>query len=313
MVGIRWSHCGERFAFSMVQSLYQAFDSDIYVYDIKASTLRNLTDNQESLGENGRLIMNILPVWAEEDRGIYYARMGREEDGAEMISHLSFTTLETGEIETILDFRMEELLHIYPTLIYNRGVLFYDLIDPALGEKMGIYKYTDKVGEVLLMEGIRKEEDRITMIRLVDISFDGEKLLFKYQDRSFTEPTRFFLMRVDVPEQKEELIPNSPNGMISSVLFSPDGTTIMQIENDKDNGKSYVYVLDISDPTGSLNLIYTREDDFLFAWNHFHPIMQPYFSTLIHQLQPIWLDNSYIAINGEVPRLYRIVTTANGE
>ena len=303
---IAWSHCGERFSLSQALAFNYMSNSDILICDIKTGTIQNLTGiagkEDAPLVFRDGFYYDVLPRWSKDDKGIYFFRFGREDD--ETISRLCFVSLETGEVTNLLDFYDEESAYqIMPTIIRRNGTLFYTLLSPNVENgRAGIYKYVNGV-EVLLF---RREREEGKLVHLLDVSPDGDKIIYvciyHTMNSQPEDSYHFFLASIESPKEAHELQPISSKGIIQGILFSPDGATLMQMERDMEGLKVYVYLMDVMAPAETQSLLYTGEYDPFFGWRY------PLAGRLTNQLQPIWLSNGYIAINGEVPKLFRVVT-----
>lgn len=306
---IAWSHCGERFVISFADGFMHLRSSNIHMYDIYSGTIEKLTGERWEgvsspidLSGDEDWHIDTFPVWADDDTGIYFARYAML--GGSIIATLCYVSLETREVDTVVYFcNREDLHHIFPTMIYRDGTIFYDLISPSrLSRRNGIYQYVN--GEEKLL--IRSDWESEIFVQLIDVSSDGTKILYvnAYNEMNRHESNQFFLKDISDPEQVQELLPISTDAVIRNVMFSPDGGTIMQIEsNILEEWPTHIYIRDASDITRTQNLVYTS-DDFLLSATSFGGAR---WAGPGVQLLPRWLGNGYFVTNSDMGnRLYRI-------
>ena len=302
---IAWSNNGEYFAFCCPRALIYVVNSDIYVCDVKMGNVTNLTGTSEErdFDIGGTVFIDFLPAWSLDDSLIYFSRFGKE-DGNN-ISGLYSVSAGSGTVKLEKNMIDDDNIYvIYRALINNENTFYYNA-DNANLLLAGITKLEGNSETMFIIKAEINGEivDISPRVRLKDVSSKGDRILC-YLDADFYSlpyEQKFFFIDTKFPYKTIELSPiSSQESVVHNVVLSPDGRFFLQIESDSDAGWIYFYLVDAESYENKLIISEVVEEPFSFGMTS-NP-------NNYNQLQPKWLNNNYIAINGYAPALLKLLT-----
>lgn len=294
---IAWSNSGEMFAFCIPRALLKYVNSDIYICDINKRSVVNLTgisgEDSARLSAGDTLFIDYMPAFSGDDKTIFFARWGSERGNR--ANGLCSVDIDGGNLKTVKN--LPDDYSIYQGL-YSRGnAVFYNLTANYRDAAQGICKYEDG------NEAILAKRQGVTPY-LLDVSNDGEIMLYSLPDHSSMPDearvdNKFFFCNTDEYAEAIELLPVSDGGQIVNVFFAPAGHTILRIEFASGTTSMYVQDLDKSDIPPKL--VYQTDNSSSALGSTSSPVNY----TL---LQPKWLTNGFVAMNGDVSFLLKVNT-----
>lgn len=286
---IKWSHDNRKFAFCRPRAIIDLQNSDIFICDIEAGAISNLTGfrGEESLNFLKGLLIDCLPAWSGDDKRIYFSRYGQT-------CGIYGVDIATKEIKPEKEFPEGSKLFAYWAMFENNRTLYYNTSANNISTTQGICKFQNGTETIL----VKKQDKDIEPI-FKQVSNDGKKLLYKRRNQNDSHLDEFICIDTDTLEVITKLTPSESAGEVINAVFSPDSKTILQFEKGDSANQNVISIVDLNHPAGQKRTAYTAAPYSAMFGTESSPLNYG-------QLQPKWLGNGNVAVNNEKPFMLKI-------
>jgi Tol biopolymer transport system component len=243
---ISWAPGSQRIVFT--ENINALLESDLWLFDIPSSTLRNLTDDglagdlstsvQRAQADTADINLDTMPVWSPDGKSIAFIRSSY---GNTKQTFLCLISASGGEVTKLIIVDAQHSLAVWSGMRWTpdgKKILFtITILDDETG-KNGVW-VVDKNGKNY--KQLVKEREGWGYVSLYDMSATGDKILIGYPraiTRADKNPNLCFFELMDLQTGDiAPLIESTANGDPSGTqreffsptqaAFSPDGSKIL--------------------------------------------------------------------------------------
>ncbi|MBA2277163.1 MAG: PD40 domain-containing protein [Chloroflexia bacterium] len=233
---IVWAPDSSAVAFSLNAAIY-LIDSDVYVFEVAAGELRNLTDDGldevNLIGDDteGPILIDDVPAWSPDSQSLVFARTRWDPEGRRG-TVLARIERDGGEPETLFSVDLNLPFAVYFPIWWLEGDrLLYSVLLPDLDDKRnGLWTAgLDASGARQLLPG--DSAAAVPAPWVTDVAPDG-RFATAYsranQGRFAGEGNAFYRLDIETGEPEPVLTGEEPEMRITiPPTLSPDGETLL--------------------------------------------------------------------------------------